>query len=726
MDASTASLYSATPTDFLATETRPGLAVVVLNRSRRVLSATPEAAALLGRRAPGLVGEDFDRLSVMMGPVLLRREEQPLYGRGRRATGWLVTLESCESTPADHAVAPWADSVELVTVLTLEGNVLAANQAFARKVGLIPEACRKRQLEDWLHPADVAGWRRAREQLKHLPFRAAYETRVETARGWRWLAWEESRVNEAEGAETMYRSVGRDVTLARSAMEYLSRLASVVEQSPHSIILTTAEGQVQYVNPHYTKVTGRTLEAIFEKNLLVLREGHEDEESYQKFLEAVGAGRRWRGELSSHNASGDLRWEEVSVVPIRNHTNEITHLVCERQDITEQKHLEDRLRQTQKMESLGALAGGIAHDFNNVLAIIAGFAELSLGRSQVDPFQTRYLNEIHGATQRAIGLVRQILTFSRKNEVKADRVSLNQLIHDLGRLFTETFPRTIRFEFDLDTTLPEFLADPNQLQQVILNLCVNARDAMPEGGVLTLTTRAVAGASIAWDGADLGTSYVHISVNDTGMGMPPQIRAHIFEPFFTTKQDCGGTGLGLAVVYGVVLNHHGHIEVESTPGMGTTFHVYLPLKSTSVASEPGQPAAIEAVPKGTESILVVEDESSLRDLLLVVLRSAGYTVHTAGDGMAAIEFIRESAHPIDLVLLDLNLPKLSGFEVYKVLRQVRPATKTIVVSGNLTPAAASELRALGQNDFLAKPHRLAELGRMMREVLMPTAVPTGE
>ena len=435
----------------------------------------------------------------------------------------------------------------------------------------------------------------------------------------------------------------------------------------------------------------------------------------------MAEGRKWSGELCTRCKDGRNLWEFVQVSPIRNHADEITHLLSMREDITERKKLEDQLRQAQKMESLGTLAGGIAHDFNNVLAIINGFTEIALSRVGADETNARHLREIHNAAQRAIGLVRQILTFSRKTETTFKAVALNQHIKDLGRMCAETFPRTVSFNIELDETLPSLLADPNQLQQVIMNLCVNARDAMPGGGRISISTSRVDGSAITRLGADAGRPFVCIKVADTGCGMPPHVRARIFEPFFTTKQNSGGTGLGLAVVYGIILNHRGFLEVESVEGQGSTFLIYLPLElpKPSALEKEIVGGAPSEFPCGKETILIVEDEASLRELLCTILEPRGYKVLSASDGARAVDMLMSEPATIDVVLLDLNLPQLNGVDVYKTLRRLRPETKVIVISGNITPETRREINAHGQPEFLPKPYQLEELGRRLRTVLAP-------
>ena len=700
-------------------------ALLILDSRRRIQQITPRAANLLAVELDELIGKSFDDLG-SLSELGVTAREQPVFRRTKRASLTIVTLQlqQYECGRYDHLVEPWDRSTELALVRSSEGRVLAVNEAFARKFGVARLNWMGREISSLLHPDDVGEWRHLSDKVSRAPYRVSHEHRWMTAQGWRWLAWEELVVRNEAGEITAYRAVGRDVTKRRLAEEHFSKLAKAVEQSPFSIVMATPEGRVQYVNPRYTHTTGYTLEEIFEKGIPVLREGHPSEESFREFEETMMVGQKWTGELCTRCKDGRILWEFVQVSPIRNNEDQVTHLLCVREDITERKKLEEQLRQAQKMESLGTLAGGIAHDFNNVLAIIAGFAEIAMNRNPTDEAITRYLREIHSASQRAVGLVRQILTFSRKTEASFRPVSINQHIQDLGRMCSETFPRTIAFHFDLDPTLPSIAADSNQLQQVIMNLCVNARDAMTSGGKISVSTRRVAGESILRLGAEAGRWYVCIRVTDTGCGMPPHVKARIFEPFFTTKQNAGGTGLGLSVVYGIILSHRGFLEVDSTENVGSTFNIYLPMEEGGKVAARASDTVhglLGDIPPGRETVLIVEDEASLRELLKMVLEPRGYKVLTAADGAQAIDVLLREPRTIEAVLLDLNLPELNGVDVFKTLRRIRPETKVLIVSGNITPEVRRELNGMGQQDFLPKPYQIDELGRRLRALLGPLA-----
>lgn len=619
------------------------------------------------------------------------------------------------STPVQSWLGAWETSADSAYCRDLQGRILATNLSFARKFGRAANAFADVPVAELLHPDDASALHANLADLTQAPHRAVGEHRWITPQGVRWFSWEETALRNESGHVVAIRAVGRDITRQRLAEEQFYRLSRAVEQSPVSIVITDLDGRAQYVNAKFTEVTGRTLEDILDRGIEVLRDGHPSEESYQNLWATIREGQEWRGELATTRGDGGTVWESVKASCLRSPAGEITNFLCLREDVTERKKLEGDLRQAQKMESLGTLAGGIAHDFNNLLAIINGYAEFCQQDTTNHVLLQKSLREIHRAAQRASGLVRQILTFSRKTEVRFTPVDLNQLARDLVSLMAETFPRMVTFNLDLQEGLPPLLADQNQMQQVVLNLCVNARDAMPVGGNITLSTTIVSGAEIRDHAADATRSYACLQVADTGMGMSHEVRQRIFEPFFTTKQANRGTGLGLSVVYGIVVAHHGFIAVDSKPGGGSTFSIYLPF-AENLAHRPAI-ATPGDFPGGSESLLIVDDEESLRNLMHQALTRKGYQAFTASSGVEAIDLISNSSRHYDGILLDLNMPGASGVEVLKIIRSCRPQVKVLIVSGHITPDARIEFEQLGQRDFVQKPYKLDELGRQLRALL---------
>jgi two-component system cell cycle sensor histidine kinase/response regulator CckA len=613
------------------------------------------------------------------------------------------------------ALSPWSTSTAPAYCRDLSGRLLAANTAFTRKFGRGISVQDHDSVVALINPDDMAEYKSAESELQKPPHQVTRSHRWLTPQGWRWMSWEETVLIDESGVPVAVRAVGHDITRQRLAEELYVKLSRAIEQCPIGIVITDAEGRTQYVNPKFTEASGHTLEECLEKDTRVLRDGHPDDESYQRFIETVTAGSEWQGELARTGPDGKRIWESVQASCIRNASGEITNLLCLREDITERKRLEEELRQSQKMESLGEIAGGIAHDFNNLLAVINGYAELTTLHPNDPSLLQKSLREIKRASQRATGLVRQILTFSRKAQVHFAPVDLNQLIRDLSALLAETFPRKVSFNFALVDGLPTLMADQNQLQQVVLNLFVNARDAMPDGGTISVTTSLISGDAVKHSEADRSKSYVCLQVSDTGVGMPPEVKARIFEPFFTTKLGSGGTGLGLAVVYGIITSHHGFIDVESSPGAGSTFKIVMPASGAGAVA--AAQAELNTFPDGDESLLIVDDEDALRNILRTAFTRKGYSVVSASNGLEAIEILGDPSHSIDAVLLDINMPGASGVDVIKTIKSHRPDLPVLILSGHINAETRNTLEHLGQTDLISKPYRLDELGRRLRNML---------
>jgi nitrogen-specific signal transduction histidine kinase/CheY-like chemotaxis protein len=383
-------------------------------------------------------------------------------------------------------------------------------------------------------------------------------------------------------------------------------------------------------------------------------------------------------------------------------------------DISERKELQQQLLQAQKLESIGTLAGGIAHDFNNILSIIMGHASLLTEVAGNPAKLSRSAAAIQKAAKRGAALVRQILTFARKADATFEPVNINEIATELGKMLEETFPRTMNIVLDLAADLPSIDADRTQMHQTLLNLCVNARDAMPQGGVLTISSRLAFPHEIA---GKAYPSFICVTVADDGSGMDEATQRRIFEPFFTTKESGKGTGLGLAVVYGIMESHHGFITVDSVSGRGTAFHLFFPVPATHIVEQQAAVTMEGKTQGGTETLLVVEDEEMLCELLRNILEAAGYTVLSASDGEQAVSMYESLADDIALVITDIGLPRMSGHEVFRRLRAMRPQARVIIATGYIEPDAKSNLLALGAKHILQKPYLPEEVLRSVRDAL---------
>ncbi len=386
------------------------------------------------------------------------------------------------------------------------------------------------------------------------------------------------------------------------------------------------------------------------------------------------------------------------------------------EDISERKQLEAKMIQAQKMESIGTLASGIAHDFNNILAIVLVSAALIERNADNAAKRSQHLKSIKTAVERGASLVKQILTFARKAEIVFGPVDVNMMIMENARMVLETFPKTIEILFQLDDEIPLINADTTQLQQALLNISVNARDAMPLGGTLSFKTALAGGMDLRDVFADAqDVDYVHIVISDTGIGMDDLTRAHIFDPFFTTKEKGKGTGLGLSVVYGVIKNHNGLIDVQSDPGKGTTFNLYFPI-SKEIARTSVQKAVEETeIRGGNETILIVEDEAALNEMLKSILEARGYHVLSAFNGLDALALFQEHNEEIALVMTDLGLPKISGEQLIPRLKEVNPSVRIVVMSGFIDPETRAEILRSGLNEFIEKPYNPTEVLKKVRE-----------
>jgi nitrogen-specific signal transduction histidine kinase len=390
--------------------------------------------------------------------------------------------------------------------------------------------------------------------------------------------------------------------------------------------------------------------------------------------------------------------------------------------LEERERLQEQLRQSQKMGSIGTLASGLVHDFNNLLNVIRGYASAIMQHPD-DPARVVGLGEVIVRTaDQGAALARQLLTVARKSEPKLDPTDLNGLLRGLTKLLSEVFPKSVTIALDLDAKIPNVMADANQINQALLNLCVNARDAMADGGNLLLRTRTISGAELRARFRDVKSEqFVWISVADTGSGMEEEIKSHIFEPFFTTKEPEHGTGLGLSMTHGIVAKQNGLIDFTSEPGRGSTFHIYLPIPKEQSALvdevEPVERKQVGARVRHTETLLFVEDEPRQLQLMQSFLKGEGFTVLTATDGAEAVEVHRRFKDEIAVVILDLGLAKLNGWEAFQIMKKLNPQLKGILASGYLSPDVESQLADGALSGVIPKPYRPTEVLGKINDVI---------
>jgi two-component system, cell cycle sensor histidine kinase and response regulator CckA len=382
--------------------------------------------------------------------------------------------------------------------------------------------------------------------------------------------------------------------------------------------------------------------------------------------------------------------------------------------IEEGRRLQEQLRQSQKMESIGTLAGGLAHDFNNLLNIIQGYT-LAIMRHSADP--EKVIEDVQVIRETVVGgaaLVQQLLTVARKTEAKLVPTDINGLLQRLIKLLAETFPKTLTITLDVDPKVPNVKVDANQINHALLNLCVNARDAMPDGGNLLLRTRTLSGAELCGRFREARAErYACISVSDTGLGMEEEIKRRVFEPFFTTKEPGQGTGLGLSVVYGIVSNQDGFIEATSERGRGSAFHIYLPIPKDQAAlvdvRQPFEGRKIARRAGYNETILFVEDEVRQLHLMQSFLEGEGFRVLAARDGVEALELHLRHKEEVAVVILDLGLAKLNGWEAFQRMKQINPKVKGILASGHLSRDVESQMAKGGLSGVIQKPYAVEEV-----------------
>ncbi len=515
----------------------------------------------------------------------------------------------------------------------------------------------------------------------------------------------------------------RELEMQTAAMakvqDQLDIQVGALDAAANAILITDATGTIRWVNPAFTTITGYLAEDCLGENPRFLKSGEHDATFYANLWQTILDGRTWQGEMTNRRKDGTVYFAEQTITPIRLNGGPVTHFIGIMTDITSRKQLEAQFIGAQKMEVVGHLAGGVAHDFNNILGVIMGYSDLLMMKLPKEDEELKgFVETIRSAAERAAGLTRQLLIFSRKQKVQAVVLQINDVIKDLEKMLRRLIDEHIQLNIVPGSDIGRIKGDSGYIGQVAMNLVVNARDAMPGGGLLTIATSNVTldeTYALVHEGAVPG-DYVMLSVSDTGTGMTDEVKARIFEAFFTTKPKGKGTGLGLATCQTIVQQSGGCIEVQSEIGKGTTFKIYFPRVDQPLAVSVNQKT--EPLLRGTETLLVVEDEPSLRHLARTVLRAQGYEVLTAANGQDGLNMASDhKGSPIRLVITDVVMPVMGGVVMAEWLKSDNSELKILFTSGYTDDAIAQQGVLEKGVEFLSKPYTPATLGSKVREML---------
>jgi two-component system, cell cycle sensor histidine kinase and response regulator CckA len=515
------------------------------------------------------------------------------------------------------------------------------------------------------------------------------------------------------------------VSIKKKQVEEQVRVLSLsVEQSPALVMITDLEAKIEYVNRKLIETTGYPFGEIKGQNPRIFKSGLTPDSTYVELWEALNKGHEWRGEFQNKKKNGQLYWESAFISPIKNESGKVTHYLAVKEDITQRKLLQEQLSQSQKMEAIGTLAGGIAHDFNNILTVINGYSEFALMKLQENDPLYKDVSSILSASKKAENLTRQILAFSRKQIYQPEIISINKIISDLEKMIRRLIGEDININIQTGKDIPHIKADPSQIEQILINLIVNARDAINQKTnkagekLLTIETgKKYLDQNFVEKHLDSKSGmYVYFNVSDNGIGMSEKIKNNIFEPFFTTKETGKGTGLGLATVYGIVKQNKGNILVYSEPDKGTTFKIFWPI--TEEQMNLSEISAIQSEELyGDEVILLVEDDEELRNLASKTLQKFGYKLFSASNGVEALKLIKNENLDFDLLITDLIMPDMNGKELSDNVLKLYPEMNILFTSGYTDDHLANSGELNINVNFLQKPFSVHALLLKIKEIL---------
>jgi PAS domain S-box-containing protein len=520
--------------------------------------------------------------------------------------------------------------------------------------------------------------------------------------------------------EYTFIGIVRDLTKEEEKEKQLLQIWRAVEQSPVSIIITDVNGMIEYVNPHFCQVTGYRLEEVFGANPRILKSGNTHSDTYRELWATISNGDIWRGVFQNRKRSGELFWESATICPVQDQNNEITHYIALKEDITEHREKDRMLTQAMKMEVIGRMTDGIAHDFNNLLTIILGNLQILMEdvSRNADDEKMSPIADAMSAAYDGTNLIKQLLIFSRREEPDSRPMEIGTFMEELHHLLNRTIPEDIVVRLEVTKDTGTVLIDANRLESAVLNLVINARDAMPDGGELLISIdKAILLESEEVEGGNLAAgNYIFIRIADNGTGMTEDIRQQALEPFFTTKTSGSGTGLGLSMVHDLITQSGGGIRIESEPDKGTTITLILPLYEQAADLSIKEPEVLTQLPRGKETILLVEDREKVRRFANRILSHLGYNLIEAENAAKALEYL-QSNNEVDLLFTDIVMPgDMDGRDLARYASSLKSTLKILLTTG-------MESRAERGSDFhlnfplLRKPYSAEQLAQSIRSVL---------
>lgn len=602
---------------------------------------------------------------------------------------------------------------------SLAGHYLEMNQIFTEIVGRSREELLRINWMQITHPDDIQQDLDNMEKMnaRKIAGFKKHKRYIRPDGSVVWIAMAVAPMPTPDTAHPRHLCMISDITERIQAEAQLRLQSGALEAAANAIVITDNKGVIQWANAAFTAFTGYSLEEAIGKTPNLLKSGKHDQAFYQKLWNTILAGEVWHGELINRRKDGSFYTEDMTITPMKDNSGAVTHFIGVKQDITARKQFEEKLMQTERLDSIGRLTSGVAHDLNNIITPIILSAEMLRTTEQPETREC-LLSSIEECAQRGAAVVNQILTFARGNKGERKQLQLANNVVEMENFLQQTFPKNLTITSSIPDDIWPVMSDHTQIHQVLLNLCINARDAMSEGGTLHLSVENAeidaAFSSMAPD-AKPG-DYAMLSIADTGTGIPREIISKIFDPFFTTKEVGKGTGLGLSTVIGIVRSHDGFVIVDSREGLGTTFKVFLPRDTAGTPRQRVLPSTEEMQGAGA-TILLVDDETLITKAIAMVLENKGYKVLTAANGNEALALYGKHAKEIAVVLTDMMMPGMDGVALSRTLKEINPRIKILVSTGHASESTQTELHALGVDGILRKPYDARKLVATLHDTI---------